>query len=209
MKYFPALARLLMLTLILSACGARAPQAAPTINPVDIQRTAAAVAFTMVAETQAAIPTATPPPPTATVTNTAAPTATFLALPSSAITLTPVPSGNSGNSGGSDPCVNKILPALLQGDPIKIRINNSTKATLTVSVYLNQLNSQNQCGYRSYTLAPEQAVVINDLVVGCYTVWAWNTDQKNYFIVTNGTSCLDTSAKWVFDITTRDINLRT
>ena len=63
MKRFSILTLVLM-TLSMSACGARGAQATPTINAVDIQSTAAVVAFTMVAETQAAIPTATPPPPT-------------------------------------------------------------------------------------------------------------------------------------------------
>jgi hypothetical protein len=206
MKYFSILALVLMSTLMISACGARGTQATPTINAVDIQSTAAVVAFTMVAETQAAIPTATPPPPTETFTNTPAPTDTFLPLPASGVTSTPVPNSNSG---GGDPCINKVMPATLEGDPVKIRINNSTKAALAISVYLNQTVPQSQCGYRTYKLDPGQFVVINDLIEGCYTLWAWNPDPKNYFIVTNGTSCIDTSNTWVFDISTSSIKLRT
>jgi hypothetical protein len=194
---------LLIMTLILSACGAKAT---PTVNAVDIQSTAAVVAFTMVAETEAAIPTATPPPPTETFTNTPAPTDTFLPLPPAGVTFTPVPNGNTG---GGDPCVNKVLPASLQGEPVKIRINNSTKAALRISVYLNQTVPQSECGYRAYNLDQGQALVINDLVEGCYTLWAWNPDPKAYFIVTNGTDCLDTSNTWVFDISTGSIKLRT
>jgi hypothetical protein len=209
MKYFSILAPVLMITLILSACGAKAT---PTTSTVDIQ-TVAAVAFTMVAETQAAIPTATPPPPTASPNelpaDTPVPIDTFLPLPTSIaseIPVTPVPNSNSG---GGDPCINKALPASLQGKAVKMRINNSTKATLSISVYLLQTTSQSQCGYRSYTLAPGQSIVISDLVEGCYTLWAWNPDPKDYFIVTNGASCVDSSDSWVFDITTRDINFRT
>ena len=202
MKYFSILTLVLMSTLIISACGARGTQATPTLNAVDIQSTAAVVAFTMVAETQAAIPTATP---TATFTNTPAPTNTLLPLPSSQVTLPPVPNGNS-NSG--DPCINKVLPASLQGKTIKIRIDNPTKATLMLSVYLLQTGPQSECGYRSYTLAPQQSLVINDLVEGCYTLWAWNTDPDSYFIVTNGTSCLDNSNSWAFDISTSSIRFR-
>src|SRR5215212_11610717 len=121
MKYFSILTPVLTIALILSACGARAAQATPTISAVEIQSTAAVVAFTIVAEAQAAIPTATPLPPTATITNTPIPTETFLPSPSP-LTLTPA---SNGNSGGTDPCVNKVLPATLQGAPVKIRINNS------------------------------------------------------------------------------------
>ena len=204
MKRFSRFNLVLISTLILSACGARGAQATPTVNAVDLQSTIAAVAFTVVAETQAAIPTATPLPPTETPTNTPVPTMTFPPLPASGVTLTPVPNGNSG---GGDPCINKVMPASLQGKTIKIRLNNTTKAALAISVYLNQTTSQSQCGYRTYNVEPGQAVVINDLVEGCYTIWAWNPDPKGYFIVTNGTSCLDTSDTWVFSISTSSIKL--
>ena len=205
MKYFSILTPVLTITLLISACGARGVQATSTISAVDIQSTAAVVAFTIVAETQAAIPTATPPPPTATITNTPVPTETFLPLPSS-LTLTPVPNGNSG---GADPCVNKVLPATLQGETVKIRINNSTKVEISFSIYLNQTTPQSECGYRTYTIASGQALALNNLVEGCFTLWAWNPDPKEYFIVTNGTNCLDNSATWVFDISTRSIELKT
>ena len=203
MKFFWILTLVLMITLIISACGA---QATPTVNAIDIQGTVAAAASTMIAETQAAIPTATPPPPTATFTDTPAPTNTPLPLPSSEVTFTPVPNGNSGSG---DPCINKPLPATLQGETVRIRINNSTEVALSLTVYLNQTGPEGECGYRSYTLAPGQFVLINDLVEGCYTLWAWNPDPDSYFIVTNGTSCLDNSNNWVFDISTRSITLGT
>ena len=205
MKHFSKLSLILPIALLISACGARGAQATPTANPVDIQSTAAALAFTIVAETETALPTATLPPPTATITDTPAPTFTPLPLPASAVTLTPVPNSNSGSG---DPCVNKVLPATLQGETVKIRINNSTKAAIAVSIYLNQTASQGVCGYRTYNIDPQQFLVLNDLVEGCYTIWAWNPDPKAYFIVTNGTSCIDNSDPWVFDVSTSTIKLR-
>ena len=201
MKRFFIPTLFLVVALLISGCGA---QPAPTAAPIDFQGTVAAAAFTVIAETQAAIPTATPIPPTATFTNTPLPTPTFIPPPSTAITSTP---GSSGSSGGSDPCVNKTLPNTLQGDPIRIRLNNSTKAKLSVTVYLNQTGPQSVCGYRSYTIDPQQSIVLNDLVEGCYTIWAWNPDPDTYFIATNGTNCLDVSDSWVFDISTSSIKL--
>jgi hypothetical protein len=189
----------LLITLILGACGS---EATPTASPVDLQATISSGAFTVIAETQAAIPTSTPIPPTATFTNTPLPTLTFIPLSPPAGTGTPVPNGNSGSG---DPCINKTLPQSLQGDPVRIRLNNSTKATLSVTVYLNQSGPNTVCGYRSYTIDPGQFIVLNDLVVGCYTIWAWNPDPASYFISTNGTSCVDTSKSWVFDISTSSI----
>jgi hypothetical protein len=203
MKRFSILTQVLVITLIMSACGAEVPPP-PTIDPVALQGTMAAAALTMVAETQAAIPTATPPPPTATVTNTLAPTSTFLPL-SPGGTVTPVPNGNSG---GADPCIHQVLPATLQGVPVKVRVNNSTRVAVNFSIYLQQTTPQSVCGYRAYTIASQESLVLNDLVQGCYTLWAWNPDPETYFMVTNGTTCVDTSGTWVFDISTGSIKLK-
>jgi hypothetical protein len=66
--------------LLASACG---PQGTPTANPVDIGNTAQAAALTMVADTQAAVPTASSVPPTDTAAPTLPPTSTSLPLPTS------------------------------------------------------------------------------------------------------------------------------
>jgi len=200
MKRFSFLSLLLMISLIVSACRT---QATPTPVAIDLQGTIAAAAFTVVAETQAAIPTSTPPP-TATITDTPAPTNTLPPLPPPGVTFTPVPNGNSG---AGDPCINKVMPEPLQGKPIRMRIDNSTKAKVSVSVNLNQTVPNGQCGYRSYTIDPGQNIVLNNLVEGCYTLWAWDPDPANYFIVTNGTNCLNTSDSWVFGISTSSIKL--
>ena len=205
MKHFSIHSVVLGITLIISACGTEAPPP-PTVNPIDLQSTSAAVAFTMIAETQAAIPTATPIPPTATFTDTPLPTNTLPALTASGATLTPAPNSNPG---GGDPCITTVLPATLVGNPVKIRINNTTKATVSFSIYLNQTTPDGKCGYRAYTIDPQQALVINNLVEGCYTLWAWNPDPEEYFIVTNGTTCMnDDSETWLFDISTGSLKLR-
>ena len=200
MKRFSLLTLLLMLAPIISACRT---QATPTAAAIDLQGTISAAAFTVVAETQAAIPTSTPSP-TATITETPLPTETLPPLPPPGVTFTPAPNSNSG---GGDPCIYKTMPETLQGKPIRVRIDNSTKAKLSVSVNLNQSAPNAQCGYRSYTIDPGQNILLNNLVEGCYTLWAWNPDPDNYFIVTNGTNCLNTSDSWVFGISTSSIKL--
>ena len=204
MKWLTILTGLMLLALIISACGAEVATPTPADPAVDIQGTMAAAAFTIVAETQAALPTSTPVPPTPTVTDTPPPTNTPLALPSSEVTLTPAPGGNTG---GNDPCINRPLPATVQGE-VRMRVTNSTQADLSVMVYLLQAGAGSECGYRSYTLAAGESLVLNTLVEGCYTLWAWNPIPEEYFIVTNGTNCLDSSGTWSFDITTGSIRLR-
>jgi hypothetical protein len=74
------------LVVLISACGA---QAAPTIDGVSVQKTSEAAAFTLVAQTQAALPTNTLVPPTEAATETAEPTNTPEALPTLDLSLTP------------------------------------------------------------------------------------------------------------------------
>lgn len=205
MKRISILIQILMLALIISACGGSGvAEATPTIDPVDLQSTMAAAALRIAAETQAAIPTATVPP-TATLTNTPDATTTLPILPTLGATFTASPAGNSG---ADDPCINQVMPASLEGERIRIRIDNPTGATINVSVNLHQARPGAQCGYRGYSLEAGQSLVISDLVVGCYSIWAWNPDPDDYFMVTNGTSCLDTSNPWAFDISPNGIRLR-
>src|SRR6266498_1192186 len=67
-----------ILILLASACS---PQVTPTVNPLDIQHTAEAAAFTVVAQTHEALLSATPVPPTETPSPTSLPTHTPLTSP--------------------------------------------------------------------------------------------------------------------------------
>ncbi len=206
MKRFSILTLLLIMTLLLSACGTKATPP-PTLSALELQSTAGAVALTMIAGTQAALPTATPPPPpTATVVNTLAPLTAFIPSPNpTELTLTAAPNSNSSN----DPCIDKVLPDTLEGNTVKIRVNNSTRATVNLTVYLNRTIPPIVCGYRAYVLEPGGGLVINNMVEGCFTLWAWNPDPKTYFMVTNGAaSCINGSYPVAFDISTRDIRQR-
>src|SRR5512146_3100553 len=73
-----ALILAVILILLISAC---APKSVPTASPVDVQHTAEAAAFTMVAQTQESVPTNTPIPPTDTITPTLPATLTPIVSP--------------------------------------------------------------------------------------------------------------------------------
>ena len=191
---------IVVIAMIISACGA---EPAPTVNPVDVQNTAVAAAFTMVAQTQAAMPTATPLPPTETPTETPAPTDTPVALPTLNVTLTPTVAASSGNS-NADPCANRVLGSSPKGRETVIRIVNTTKVAVTVSLYLNETASHGECGYRAYTLGKGNDVVINDLVQGCYNLWAWSDDPKGKFN-SSGAGCINNPDKWTFEISASTI----
>ena len=188
----------ILIAVLLSACGA---QATPTINPVDVQNTAVAGAFTLVAETQAALPTVTPVPPTetATQTQTPLPTNTPLTLLTSATTLTPVAVAASTSTAGGDPCLTRILSWSPKGRPANIHIINTTRAVITISLYLNETADHFECGYRVYEIGSRSDVFITDLVQGCYTLWAFNNDQRTP-VNAYGFGCINNPDKWTIEI---------
>ena len=198
MKPFSTLTTLIAIALILSACGA---PAAPTANPVDVQNTAIAAAMNMVAQTQDAIPTNTPLPPTDTPMPTLAVTDTPLLPPTLAVTLAPTLPPTS--TPGGDPCANRQLSPE-KGKETKIRVVNTTKVAITVSMYLNETESHGECGWRSFNLARNNDIVFTDLVQGCYNLWAWSDDPKGKFNSSGG-GCINNSDKWTFEVNTATV----
>jgi hypothetical protein len=167
----------LLLTALLTACG---PEATPTMSPADVQGTAVAAAWTVVAETQAAIPTATPEPPTATPSPTALPTFTP-ALPTSGTpgalgtaTQNPVAALPTSTSASSDSC----LAALDMGEagPMKrVRIENQTGGPVNLSLTLWQKNAFGQCGALSWSNLAKNAKMIVEIPSGDWYAYAWIT----------------------------------
>jgi len=163
-----------VLSLLISACGA---QSTPTADPVDIQHTAEAAAFTMVAQTQEAIPTATPLPPTETATLTPLPTLTPLASPTLdalSATLQPnIPTFTPQASGsGQDPC-NQPLTAW-EGPSARLNVVNETRPQGTIVLSLYVVTELGQCGY---------LYVTGDSItgpIGQYSAGAFVTGRQNF-----------------------------
>lgn len=175
------------MTLILSACS---PQAAPTIDPAQIQASAVAMAGTMFAQTQTAIPLSP------TLTNTPVPSPTTLPT----LTETPVPTivvvELTATSSSTDPCDGPLLanPASSDGGKndkkANIQIRNSTKSPVTVSLYLSK-NDFGQCGFVSYVLSPSQSVTVSgQLPLGCYYASAYVNDPKNPSRPNGASACI-------------------
>jgi hypothetical protein len=200
MKIFKSLSILFLIALIASAC---APQAAPTMNAADVQSTAVAAAFTMVAQTQAAIPTATPLPPTEIPTQTSLPTNTPVALPTLAVSPTAAVQAAATTSSGTDPCSTRVLSGP-KGKETTIRIVNTTKVPVKVSIYLNETAGQGACGWGYVELAKNADTVITSWVQGCYNLWAWSDDPKGKFNSSGG-GCINNPDKWTFEVGTGSI----
>jgi hypothetical protein len=169
--------------LLASAC---APQATPTANPLDIQHTAEAAAFTMVAETQAAVPSATPVPPTDTASPTVPATSTSLPLPTSGTpgsgatslpTFTPpvqqaLPTSSSGGGSTQDAC-NQPLTGW-EGPTANFSIANQTQPEGTIVLSMYVVTDLGQCGY---------LVISGDSFsgpIGNYSAGAFITGRQNF-----------------------------
>lgn len=206
MKKIHRIITTLLLAAFAGACGAT--PAVPTISAGDVQSTAVAAALTLVAQTQAAIPTATQLPATETSIATLAPTDTPQTLPTLASTLeatfSPVPQNTVIPQNTVDPCSTRILSSSPRGRETTIQIVNLVKAQVTVSVYLNETASWGECGYRSYVLGARDSVVITDLIQGCYDLWAFNNDPK-IKVNAYGSGCINNPDKWIFEISAESI----
>ncbi len=162
--------------LVLAACGGRA---APTVDPGQIQASAVAAASTMVALTQAAIPTPSPEPPTALPNPTELPSPTLLALPtldtSGFPTAAPAPTIASGTS--TTDC-NHPLDVGSAGPKHNTVIINASDGTFNISLNLYQTNSFGQCGAISISNVGKSDRISVGLPSGYWFAYAWVTLKK-------------------------------
>jgi len=185
-----------ILVLLVSACGTQPSE--PALSADNIQETAVAAAFTIVAETQAAIPTNTSLPPTETPSPTPPPTDTPLPSPTLDTLLIPTATTSSQNSTGGDPC-NQALPNPIDGHPTKIRVRNMTKGTLVGSLYLNK-TPFGECGYRGFNLGKNDTVTFTDLVQGCYFVAVFVNNNGGKDSKAFGSGCINNPDLWEFKV---------
>jgi len=164
-KIMPVLAAI---AIFLTACG---PQGTPTLAPAEVEGTAVSSAWTMVAMTQLAIPTATPLPPTETPSPTPLPTFTPLPLPTQDTTILPTAT-QAAAAGGADSCL-KPLNVGEAGPQSEARLENQTGGTVSLSLNL-ATNAFGQCGTLVYTLTKNQKLVVS-IPKGEYFAYAWIT----------------------------------
>jgi len=167
MKYTLMIA--IVLTLMLSACGAKA-----TPTP-DIMATANAAASTMIAETQAAMPSDTPAP---TPTDTSQPSPTIPPLPTTPLIIaSPTVPPVSGN------CENQPITRSKGDKAANILIKNKTPVTLGFNLYLTP-NSFGDCGnwYAADGIPPNGSLLVTGVLpLGCYYANAWTLSGKPDF----------------------------
>ena len=162
-----------ILSLAASAC---APEAAPTVDPLDIQHTAEAGALTMVAQTQEAVPTDTEVPPTDTPAPTSRPTLTPITSPTSTGLATATPTVICQSPGSTpDPC-NKALTDW-DGPTAKLNLANETKPKGLVTLSLYVVTERGECGYLSQQFESNGSL---SGPIGQYSAAAFVDGQKNF-----------------------------
>jgi hypothetical protein len=162
-KIIPVLA---VFAIFITACG---PQGTPTMSPAEVEGTAVSSAWTVVAMTLQAIPTATPLPPTETPSPTPLPTFTALPLPTLDTTILPTATQQAAGSTGS---CDGLLNMAEAGPQSNVRIENETGGTVTFSLWLDT-NTFGQCGFVpgiSPLSVGEKRVM--SIPKGVYTAWA-------------------------------------
>lgn len=170
-------AGMIILSLILSACGSEA-SAEPTQSPEDTQATAIAAAFTIVAETQAVIPTNTAIPPTDTPRPIPPPTDTPVPTPTTeTIEASPTvaPTFTSLAAATTDPCNKPLTSWAGPSASFNILYEYSPQSKDDkVVVWMWVMTDLGECGYL-YGLSRGP--------VGQYTVGAFVDGQKNFKVI--------------------------
>ncbi len=157
-------------------------QATPTVDPSQIQASAVAAANTMVALTQAAIPTATeiPPSPLPSPTELASPTPLTLptldnsSFPTAIGSIpTTLPSGTASGDNCNQPM--SINPA---GKKTPLHIINTTKGTVNLSLYLN-ITPFGECGFARIAPLAKGGDATYTLPSGTYYACGYANDPKH------------------------------
>jgi hypothetical protein len=185
-----------LILLLSSACA----QATPTVDPGQIQASAVAAANTMVAMTQAAIPTATevPPTPLPSPTELPSPTSEAIATLDLSFPTASLPTAASGTT-GSDPCAPdapyKPMDPGAAGPSVRnLLISNDTNGSIILSLYLNK-TPFGECGGRAFNIGPHGNVTVDDMKIGCYDAGAFVTGKTTSKAF--GSFCiLDNTHKW-------------
>lgn len=159
------------LAVLLAACGQQAP---PTLSPSEVEGTAVAAAWTMVAMTQEAIPTNTPIPPTETPSPTPEPTFTPEPVEATPTLELIIPTPTQAASG--NPCLGPINFAQA-GPTTPVTIVNETGGNINVSLNLQE-SAFGQCGAVAYSLTKNERKNIG-LPRGTWFAWFWMTSGGN------------------------------
>ncbi|MFN8400416.1 MAG: hypothetical protein U0X74_10390 [Anaerolineales bacterium] len=150
--------------LALSACGGT-EAATPEISAEDIASTAVAQAWLIVTQTAAAMPTATPIPPTFTPqpTNTIAPTLEL--LPTQPVVVDNIAASPTASC-------EEIPQPEPKGALVNVEFYSQAQASATLSFGMNSANDKGECYAYSFSIGSGDSFSTK-VLAGCYYGWAW------------------------------------
>jgi hypothetical protein len=158
----------ILIIVMLTACGA-APK--PTLSVTDIQNTAFPIVMTQYAMTKAALPTATPIPPTSTETPTFAP------LPTSALgTPIVVAPPSDPNATPTPNCYTPPTPKL-KGATLQLNLVNRAGGLVNLSMGMYKPNDQGECFTFAFSVRDKQTLLIK-ILSGCYWIGGYQLGSK-------------------------------
>jgi hypothetical protein len=189
---------ILVITVLLTACGAKAT---PTIDAASVQASAVAMAFTMSAQTQVAMPTATLVPPSPTATFAPPPSPTAFALPTFPVVL---PTATSGSS-SANPC-SVPLAKNPTGRTTTLRIVNENKAGVNGSICLSK-TPFGEFGVIGVSLSRNQDTILT-VPQGCYSAYFWVNDPKKPSTAQGYGLCMNNTDKWTMVIRQDNVVLK-
>lgn len=181
----------LIIVMALVSCG---PAPAPTLDATDMQSTAVVAAFTILAMTQAAIPTETPPPPTIAPPTPTTEPATLEALPTIAVE-TPViaPAANNSNASPTPDCYQPApLAKDLKGTTVQIKLVNKSDGPVDLSMGMYAPNEKGECYTFGFSIRDKGSDVVT-VLSGCYWMGGYqngpkpSTPRTNYICLTDTT----------------------
>ncbi len=183
---------ILILTILLSGCGALNPaapaaDATATISVEDIRATADAMVYAMLTQTQAAMPTNTPVPPTDTPTPV--PTATITLVPTIAedagttddVAATPttaaaaiIPTSTTSTSSATFPCTEKPLTSW-DVNSATVTVTNNAPNSTQAYVFFCITTIDGQAGYITVNAGSSAQIPY-----GYVTATAWVSGKKDF-----------------------------
>lgn len=196
-KLFIAISVLIILTF--SACGS----AEPTLSPQDQAATAVAEAWLVITQTQAAMPTSTPVPPTFT------PAPTFTFVPTIPILATIPPAATVASGPTQDIC-NQVPPQEPKGAQVNVEFTNKSEGQVNLSLGMNSPNDKKECVTYSFSLGSGGGLLDAKILAGCYWGYAWITGSEPSVARTGDILlCMtDTSGIYHIVITKESINFK-
>ena len=158
----------ILIITMLTACGAAAQ---PTLSVTDIQNTAFPIVMTQYAQTKAAIPTATPIPPTPTIeAATLAPLPTFAAQ-----TTLGVPVVDPNATATPDCYTPAPATAKLLGTKVQIKLVNKAGGPISpLSLGMYKPDDQGECFTFTFSLRDKEEQLVT-ILSGCY----WGSGYQN------------------------------